>query len=517
MSPHAGPPVAPFALALLAALSLAACGPGHSTRPAARADAATIGSAPGTTNADPLAAASTWVAEKNWPQALAALRSIIDDKTFSTLPSDVQYRALSIAGKVASYHGPAELGYEYLGRTVAMPQADYGDWSERLQAAGRLGHKADWMSALTVLMQRWPERAGNIDPDYILQFVIDPHDLPSSAVMPLLQALYDAHWKLQWNIEPSATWRDLALLLLEKDRVREANEVATHITDSYVLIAMRADRRFDAMVAANPAQFDIERAAQREFHALQAASDAAPQSLQLKSWVIESLLHQQHYEAALAAADSILSDIRTTNYPGKLYEDFAETHSWFLELRSTALQRVGRWDESVAQLAAASLLSEKYGGNIDQVINLGDLYCSLDRPHDALSTIASVSAGMGPFGAMQLENVRLNAASQLGDVKQVERSLRYLRVHRSDAPGAYEDALIIVNQADRAARELIAELTNPVERQSALLGVQDFALTPSTPRDRAKDARRRSVIARADVQAEISKVGRIESYLLEEE
>jgi hypothetical protein len=118
---------------------------------------------------------------------------------------------------------------------------------------------------------------------------------------------------------------------------------------------------------------------------------------------------------------------------------------------------------------------------------------------------------------MQLDNVRLNAAFQLGDVKQVERSLKYLRVHRSDAPAAYEDALIIVNQPERAARELIAELTNPVERQSALLSVQDFVPAPSTPRDRDKDARRRSVIARSDVQAEISKVGRIESYPLEEE
>jgi tetratricopeptide (TPR) repeat protein len=336
-------------------------------------------------------------------------------------------------------------------------------------------------------------------------------------VLPLLQALYDAHWKLKWNIEPSAAWRDLALLLLDKDRLSEANEVAAHVTDPYVLIAMRADRRFDSVVAGNPAQFDIERAAQREYHSLQAASDAAPQSLQLKSWVILSLLHQQHYEAALAAADSILSDIRSTNYPGKLFEDFDDERSWFLDLRSTALQRVGRWDESVAQLAAASLLLEKYSGNISQLINLADLYCSLGRPHDALSAIASLTADTSPFGAMQLENVRLNAASQLGDAKQVERSLKYLRVHRTDAPGAYEDALIILNQPDRAARELIAELGNPVERQDALLSVQHFAPTPSTSRDRDKDARRRSVIARSDVQAEISKVGRIDSYPLEEE
>ena len=510
-------PAALIALVSAAALVLIACAADHATRPTARAGAASTGSAPDAANADPLAAASTWVAEKNWPQALTALRSIIDDKTVIKRPIDVQYRALSKAGKVASHHGPPELGYGYLGRAVAMPQANFGDWIERLLAAGQLGRRVDRVGALTVLMQRWPERAGKIDPDWILHVVAGTHDLPNSAVLPLLQALYDAHWKLQWNIEPSATWRDLTLLLLEKDRIGEANEVVTHVTDPYVLIAMRADRRFDAVVAGNPAQFDIERAAQREFHALEAASDATPQSLQLKSWVILSLLHQQHYEAALAAADSVLSDIRSTNYPGKLFEDFDDEHSWFLDLRSSALQRVGRWDESVAQLAAASLLLEKYGGNVNQIINLGALYCSLGRPRDALSTIASLTAKTSPFGAMQLENVRLNAAYQLGDVKQVERSLKYLRVHRTDAPAAYEDALIIVNQPDRAAHELIAQLTDPAERQNALLSVQNFAPTPSTPRDRDKEDRRREVIARSDVQAEISTVGRIDSYPLEEE
>jgi hypothetical protein len=43
-------------------------------------------------------------------------------------------------------------------------------------------------------------------------------------------------------------------------------------------------------------------------------------------------------------------------------------------------------------------------------------------------------ARTSPFGAMQLEEVRLDAAYQLGDSKQVERSLQYLRLHRRDAP-----------------------------------------------------------------------------------
>jgi len=81
----------------------------------------------------------------------------------------------------------------------------------------------------------------------------------------LLQALYDAQWKLPGDVEPSAAWRDLMLRLLEKGRVSEAGEVVSRVTDVYVLIAMRSDRRFDQIVEANAARFDIGAAADRNF------------------------------------------------------------------------------------------------------------------------------------------------------------------------------------------------------------------------------------------------------------
>jgi beta-barrel assembly-enhancing protease len=498
---------------LLPVLGIEACSSDHLTKPIERPTATPVIVAPDLrTTTDPLAEASKFVAQKDWPRALAALRSIIDAKTFNDLPPNVQYRALSTAGRVAGYHGPLELGYEYLGRAVTFPEADPGDWLERLRMADKLGNKADSVSTLTVLMQRWPDRGAKLDADYILEVVRDAHQLPSDAALSLLQALYDAHWKLQWDIEPSAAWRDLVLLLLEKDRLTEANDVAGHITDVYVLIAMRSDRRFDRVARTNSAQFDIESAAEREFQAFEAEAERAPQSLEVRSEVIDSLLRRQHYEAALAAADSVLSDIRSTNYPDKLFVDYDEERSWFLDLRSDALQRVGRWDEAVAQLSAASLLVEKYGGNVDQLTNLGDLYCTLGRPNDALSAIGSVTAQTSPYGRMQIESVRADASYQLGDFKQMERSLQYLRVHRAEAPGAYEEALIAVNQLDRAARELVAELTNPAERQDALLSIQSFAPSPGTQRDMDLGARRRAVIARPEVQEEIRKVGRVESY-----
>jgi hypothetical protein len=475
------------------------------------------------TSPDPLAAtqqlaeAMKLVAQKDWPRALAALRTIIDAKSFGGLSSDFKYKALSTAGKVALYHGPPELGYEYLGRVVALPQSNYADWLERLRAAEKLDRKADSIGILTVLMRRWPDRNAELNPDSILRTVDDAERSRHGGAFALLEALYAAHWKLKWDVEPSTAWRNLVLLLLEDDRFAAANDVAHHVTDTYILIAMRADRRFDAVVAANPAQFDIEAAADREFKARQAAAEKTPQSLKLKLLVIDSLLRQQHYEAALAASDSILLDIQSTNYPQKLYVDYDDERPWFLNLRSIALQRVGRWDDAVAQLNAASQLLEKYSGNVDELINLAYLYCELARPNDALSALGRMVADTSPYGAMRVQALRADAYSQLGDSKQLEHSLRYLRSHRADLPAAYADTLITLNQLDRAAHELVVELLDKVERQEALEHIQSYAPMLGTPRDMEWDARRRAIIARPDVQASIQKVGRIEAYSLEEE
>jgi hypothetical protein len=139
----------------------------------------------------------------------------------------------------------------------------------------------------------------------------------------------------------------------------------------------------------------------------------------------------------------------------------------------------------------------------------------LGRPKEALSAIGSIRTDTSPYGASAMEVIRLDAAVQLGDSKQAGRSLRFLRTHRADSHSDYEYALIVTNQPDRAAQELIAQLLDPEGRQDALVFVQTYAPSTGTPRELDLDARQRAVIARRDVQAAIQKVGRVEAYRLE--
>jgi len=125
---------------LLAAIGLAACGSGHPTKFADNPIATAIKDSPDSSVADQqFADAMKLVSDKNWPQAVVALQTIIEDRSFGGLSSDFKYKVLATASRVAIYHGPPKQGYEYLRRVIAMPQASYGDWLERLREASTLG------------------------------------------------------------------------------------------------------------------------------------------------------------------------------------------------------------------------------------------------------------------------------------------------------------------------------------------------------------------------------------------
>jgi hypothetical protein len=213
----------------------------------------------------------------------------------------------------------------------------------------------------------------------------------------------------------------------------------------------------------------------------------------------------------LADSDAVIQAIRSTNYPEKLYDDYVEQHSRYFFLRSVALQREGRREEALAQAVDAS-----HEGDINQLINLASLYWALDRPQDALSVLSTIGpARVSPYGAIQLETVRLQAAVLLGDRQQIARSSMYLSEHRADAPADYSVSLLATKQWDLAAAYVVSELEDPDLRQDALLDVQEYLPTPGTELETELEARWRSVVARKDVQAAIRKVGRVESYHLE--
>jgi beta-barrel assembly-enhancing protease len=498
-------------LALVAVIGLAACASTGRRQPAADAVEPVSSS-----KASELAAEQQRLrdiivfASNHYGRGLAELRDAIAAPAFKSLAVDDQFQALTLA-TAATTPTETTLAHSYLDRAIALPGIGFEDQLATLGLAVNSGYAAAAAKSLTLLARQWPDRLASFDNRLIFRALWLAERVAPGDRLLVLQALYAAHWKVEWDIEPSAYWRDLALLLLEQGSLREAIDVSTHVTEPYVLIGMRADRRFDGIVAAHPEQFEVELAADRELKFFQSLSDEHPKSLALKARVMEALLHEQHYAAMLAASDYAVQEISATNFPDKLYDDYVEEHGSYFYLRSVALQREGLWDEAVAQLVEAG-----HEGDISQLINLASLYCALDRPKEALTVMSPVGpTRTSAYGTMQVEAVRLQSAVELGDRAQLSRSMQYLSSHYADAPRAYLYALMVAKQLDRAAHYLITTLEDKELRQSILPDIQEYLPNPGSKTELEMEARWRSVIARKEVQAAIHKVGRVESYHLE--
>jgi hypothetical protein len=295
------------------------------------------------------------VSERQFAEAQGIIQPVIHAKNFGRLPSAEQYRALLTAAKLAFTLKELKLEYESRVRLLALPEATADDRMWRLNAANRLKDTGEMIVSLTDVVQKNPESLDNLNYRFILRVLSDAEkQLPHGEALPLMRALYAAHWKVAWGQEPSGTWQDFALLLLEHHRLSEAIDVSTHVTDEYSLISMRADRRFDAITVANPAQFDVDAAIRKNLEHFQAVAERTPKSLTPKVIVMHRLLEEQNYGAGLAAADGLVAEIRWHAEPKQWYDDFDDQYLWILDTRSRLLRRLGRWDEGVDQLAAAS-------------------------------------------------------------------------------------------------------------------------------------------------------------------
>ena len=73
------------------------------------------------------------------------------------------------------------------------------------------------------------------------------------------------------------------------------------------------------------------------------------------------------------------------------------------------MEGLGRWEDAVADLEYASGMTEYEHGNVNQTINLASLYVGLDRPADALATIARV-----PLESHRVRRTLINSREERG-------------------------------------------------------------------------------------------------------
>lgn len=437
----------------------------------------------------------------------SALSAVIAHPAFKTLPDEQQHQALSVAAFVAIRLDELPRARDlYLAATRVDP-ADPDDWYRLSLIERELGDHETSAAHLLHLLREWPGLLDNL-PEHDISLLVHQMAPTSPARLEVLQTLFDASWTRN-GLGASVLWYELALMRVERGQTEEARQAIARVTEPMDVVKLRADRRFDAVVDRDDERFDAEHAARKRADELRVMAMLDPERLDVLRELTYAMLTAGDNRAVLAMADAALAVI-AAGEEASPFQDIDE-QVWLMNNRAIALRRLGRIDEALEQMEHASRLTEQGEPNVSQLLNLGQFYCSLGRPDDARRVIAQVGE-MSGYGRMVQASVQHCAARRSGDAIGAAHALAYLRRHRQDSEIHFVEALIEAERLDEAAAVLVALLQSPHDRADVLIAAQKFRTTEPLPGDVEYRARSHEVIARAEVQAAVQRVGRVERH-----
>ncbi|WP_111267635.1 tetratricopeptide repeat protein [Marilutibacter maris] len=455
-----------------------------------------------------LALANALLREDNMAGVGRELSAVIDSPLFDTLSRDVQLHILSTACWAATREEQAKRARDLCQRAIGYAEAGSDDWYRLAMLESFLGEHEAAAAAFIEFVQRWPEQLEDIDEIVIHQL---RHALPadSRARVEMAQALFDANWKSPYGGD-SSIWYDLALARLGQNQPEQARAVLTRIDTPVDLIRIRSDKRFDRVFNRDAPGHDVDGALRRQIEAQKQHAVIFPDDVRAHVQLSYALLSAGRNEEVIKLADRTMARLARASLERPAFTHIDE-QVWLMDSRAVALRRLGRVDDALDEMRRASQLSEQGEQNVSQALNLGDFYCSLGRPDEAMAAVAQIGE-MSAYGQMVLHKVRHCAAVQRGDARMGGASLAHLDGNEDEAPTILLEALLRAGRIDEAAARLIAQLQSDDRRGRMLEWLQDYPLPQPLPGNVAMRAARAAMLARDDVTAAIAAVGRIERY-----
>jgi beta-barrel assembly-enhancing protease len=451
--------------------------------------------------------------ENNLAATLDALEAIVDAPAFADLPTSERHAALAQAANDSQRlkrHREAE---SYASRAVALPEQNVDDWRIRLFASTAVGDAPVEVESLTTIGLRWRYELGQLPASTILTVASDARGAQLGDVRrEMLEELFDVRWHTADGGEPRNLWRDLSLMLLDQGKRDQAIIVATHVTDSSDIIAMRADNRYQPLLKSRDVPHDPRKAAEAEVERLTRWREQHPRSLEVVTHLLGALMRTGQNQQALDLVGEVTRGVEAASVGATPYDDLDTQYGWVLNSQSTALRHMGRFEDAVASLQRALqwTTEKKIDARISHAINLAALLCELDRPREALPLLPT--EGLSPYGKMQRADVNLMIQMQLGDAAAVESTLVELRELSQHSLATLQRALAVAGRVDEAAALLLSRLQSPQLRADALIELQDYATVPLTALGKEWNAQRHTLRERPEIRAVLAQVGKIERY-----
>lgn len=445
----------------------------------------------------------------------AKLDAILADGSFAGLGSGEQHDAYILAGAVRHDLGDYAGAEPLIERTTAMKEANEFDWHLLVENAFRLQNFPQSAAGMTVLARSWPDK---LDFNDHAIFAVTRWLRAKPEMKTQAEALEGALFDMQWRPEDEFTdadaiWLKLLAARVERGDVEGAKQVAAALEDPTSAIALSADKRFDAIVSADPDRFDAMKQFDVTLARERARAAAAPGKLEGVNTVAGLLVRLGRPQEALALIqDALARDAKDA----RTFSDRDDQINWAQDQLSSILLALGRSDEAIAALEKGAALKEHGEINVSQAINLAGVYYAHGRPTDALKAVAALkSSDVSAYGRMALEEVRACAYVLLGDRKSAAEPLAYVKAHVRDGSGPFVRAMLCTGDEDALAAEVIAQLADPERRAGMLSLLQDYPPDPhASETDRKLHEVWLAVRRRGDVTAALAKVGRSSSYKL---
>jgi len=388
--PHAGPARRPVgAIALTLALGLLACVSPHS-----RAVTPNAITAPPDTSAvyEALERGRQALLADKYEDASKAVDEALKKPEFVALPKSAQYRAFLFAAIAAQGRKDYLGAHEFASIASDYPDANGDIWVMRTRYAYWVDNYADAGASLTTVAKQWPKSLSELTPETVMHIVYNLRDDRKLGAerLELIKSLFEVRFTSDWGMQPSGFWRELALDALEHHDTKRAAAVLARVTAARTLINMRTDRRFDALVQAEPKAFDVAAAAQGECKGWKRVMDANPRKLGPIVQYMYALLAVGNYQEIVTLADRALAKQAKGTRDKPAFDDEEDQLNWIHDLKSQGLRGLGRWDDALAVQVKAHEMRETSSDKVSQAINLDFTYTVRNEPAEALKTLENV-------------------------------------------------------------------------------------------------------------------------------
>jgi hypothetical protein len=441
------------------------------------------------------------------PGAVSELEPIASGPDYGRLSDPYRHKLDEALGLCAFRLKRARLAHAAFRRATASALADSEDWFWLLESAKLDADFGEVFAAFKVLRERAPGFEEALEDrsvaviDQGLGTLASPE--PQRAWEDYLEARgWDGHGN-RGALEEVLLHH--ALNLLDQGKADHAARAAAGLTRSEVLEAAGADRRFDAIRARSPGHLDPAAAAQLRLRRFTELSRSDPGSLDWRSAMASELNDLGRSAEALSVVQKALAAAQQTPIAEQMRDpNWRASYQLALVQKSYLLFSLGRYEEALG--VASGVGCGGCGPNTDAALLQARWLVALGRGQAAMDQLTPISNA----------DLTLPARARLAELKvcALRRSgepIRYLKAHRADDPRALVRAELCLGDqgaAAAAARSALEdERQRPLMLQELQLYLPDGVLTRE---QRLLAARLDALRARADVQAAVQRVGRIE-------